>query len=56
MRSKEIVTVDSLNSHITAGWRLVRAFENNGYTKYLIVKDDTEERADDKGSKNNCRI
>lgn len=54
MRSKEITTIESLNSHITNGWKLIRAFENNRLVKYLIAKNDMEVNKCDKRSKNNC--
>ena len=51
MRSKEVTSVDSLNQYISRGWVLVKGYENNGVVKYLIMKDDTKEKSNDKERK-----
>lgn len=56
MRSKEVTSVEPLNQHIILGWVLVKGYENNGVVKYLIMKDDTKEKSNDKECKKHSRV
>lgn len=52
MRTKEVTSINSLNQYINMGWILVRGYEINGITRFLLMKDDSSHK-DNKLCKNN---